>query len=46
MCYREIERQDWNEKRIKEEHEDIAAQIEDGLFSLLMDETLTALYQC
>lgn len=45
-CAREIERQDWNEKRMKEESEEVAVQIEDGLFTLLMNETLTALYQC
>ncbi|KAL1198137.1 hypothetical protein V5N11_001220 [Cardamine amara subsp. amara] len=45
-CAREIERQDWNKKQMKEEHEEMAMKIEDGLFSMLMDETLTALYQC
>uniref|UniRef100_A0A1J3D053 Uncharacterized protein n=1 Tax=Noccaea caerulescens TaxID=107243 RepID=A0A1J3D053_NOCCA len=42
-CAREIERRDWNEKRMKEEREEVALQIEDGLFSVLMNETLTAL---
>ncbi|XP_019090610.1 PREDICTED: uncharacterized protein LOC104737701 [Camelina sativa] len=45
-CARQVERRGWNEKRMKEEHEEVATQIEDGIFSLLMDETLTALYQC
>ncbi|EOA19551.1 hypothetical protein CARUB_v10002552mg [Capsella rubella] len=45
-CAREIERRGWNEKRMKEEQEEVAVQIEDGLFSLLMNETITALYQC
>ncbi|CAN8221761.1 unnamed protein product [Cochlearia groenlandica] len=42
-CGREIERRNWNEKGIKEEREEVAKQIEDGLFSLLMNETLTSL---
>ncbi|ESQ37726.1 hypothetical protein EUTSA_v10029270mg [Eutrema salsugineum] len=45
-CAREIERQDWNEKRMKEEREEVAVQIEDGVFSLLMKETLDAICQC
>ncbi|CAF1702956.1 unnamed protein product [Brassica napus] len=44
-CAREIERLDWNEKRMKEEREEVAVQVEDGLFSLLMNETLNALYE-
>lgn len=43
-CAREIERLDWNEKRIKEEREEVAMQVEDGLFSLLLNETLNALF--
>ncbi|VVB06838.1 unnamed protein product [Arabis nemorensis] len=45
-CAREIERRDWNEKRMKEECDEVAVQIEDGIFTLLMNETLTSLYQC
>lgn len=45
-CAREIERRDWNEKRMKEAWEEVAIQIEDGLFSMLMNETLITLYQC
>ncbi|CAH2069224.1 unnamed protein product [Thlaspi arvense] len=45
-CAREIERRDWNEIRMKEEREEVAVQIEDGLFSLLMNETLNALCHC
>lgn len=44
-CAREIERLDWNEKRMKEEREEVAVQVEDGLFSLLMNETLNALFE-
>ncbi|KAJ4905579.1 Uncharacterized protein Rs2_09237 [Raphanus sativus] len=43
-CAREIERLEWNEKRIKEELDEVATQIEDGLFSLLVNETLNALF--
>ncbi|KAF8087156.1 hypothetical protein N665_0596s0008 [Sinapis alba] len=43
-CAREIERLEWNEKRMKEEREEVAMQVEDGLFSLLMSETLNALF--
>ncbi|CAH8323969.1 unnamed protein product [Eruca vesicaria subsp. sativa] len=44
-CAREIERLEWNEKRMKEEREEVALQVEDGLFSLLMSETLNALFE-
>ncbi|KAG7558070.1 hypothetical protein ISN44_As11g039800 [Arabidopsis suecica] len=44
-CVKEIERRDWNEKQINEEGDVVVTQIEEGLFSLLMEETLTALYQ-
>ncbi|CAN6809216.1 unnamed protein product [Brassica oleracea] len=44
-CAREIERLEWNEKRMKEEREEVAVQVEDGLFSLLMNETLNALFE-
>ncbi|KAG2330975.1 hypothetical protein Bca4012_019286 [Brassica carinata] len=43
-CAREIERLDWNEKRMKQEREEVAVQVEDGLFSLLLNETLNALF--
>ncbi|CAA7017391.1 unnamed protein product [Microthlaspi erraticum] len=42
-CAREIERREWNEKRMKEEREEVALQIEDGLFNFLMNETFTEL---
>ncbi|XP_010523056.1 PREDICTED: uncharacterized protein LOC104801463 isoform X2 [Tarenaya hassleriana] len=44
-CLREIERGDWNGKQVKEEGEEVAVGIEDGLLDLLIDEMLTELYQ-
>ncbi|KAJ0250039.1 Uncharacterized protein HA466_0142500 [Hirschfeldia incana] len=44
-CAKEIERLEWNEKRMKEEREEVAMHVEDGLFSLLLSETLNALFE-